>query len=157
MSAARRLVGVVKITITEAADWQPPGLTTNGHVEVSCEQVEQGVAEEDLVAWASGELGGMVIGEPPPAGEVFASAAAFDWPSVFKAGDVVRSRDGRTIGVVLVVGDSGGGEEPYYELHVDTATDGVPEGVTIWDPWTARVTNDTESLDEARRLGLRGV
>lgn len=156
MSEARRLLGVVKITISEAADWQPPGLTTNGHVEVSCEQVAKGIADQDLLGWAFDELSGMVIGEPPSA-EVVASAAAFDWPSVFKAGDVVRSRDGRDIGVVLVVVDSGGGDEPRYELHVDSAVDGVPEGVSIWDPWTARVTNDAESLDEARRLGLRGV
>src|SRR2546421_4384956 len=74
-----------------------------------------------------------------------------DWRTRFKKGDVVRSRDGEAFGVVLHVGrywDT----PPKYELQVD-----MPEGVGIWEPWAAVLSNDPVSVAEAKRLGLRGL
>lgn len=81
----------------------------------------------------------------------------YDWPSVFKPGDVVRSGDGRWIGVVLPVEDysEGDGDPPHWELHVDAAKDGEPQGVGIWEPWLAVLAEDEEGRTEVTRLGLR--
>ena len=78
-------------------------------------------------------------------------------PTAFLPGDVVRSRDGRLIGVVLTVQDSSSDDTPEWELHVDAAEDGERQGVGIWSPQDTVTSNDPESIAEARRLGLRGI
>lgn len=107
------------------------------------------------MAWAHGALSGKVL--PPPVSEddLRKRVASFHWPSVFKPGDVIRSRDGAAIGVVLTVGNYAPDDDPRYELHVDGAVDGVRDGVGLWDPWEAAIANDPDSVAEVQRLGLR--
>ncbi len=73
-------------------------------------------------------------------------------PPVFRPGDVVRSRDGSRLGVVLHVGQYSE-EPPKYELHVDEPD----QGVGIWPPWDAVLANDPESVAQAKAFGLRGL
>jgi hypothetical protein len=79
----------------------------------------------------------------------------FDWPSVFKPGDVVRDADRTMLGVIVHIGDCSWDDTPRWELHVDTAEPGVGVGMALWDPWHAVLSNDPESIAEAKRLGLR--
>jgi hypothetical protein len=151
----RRLLGVVKITVTEQRDWHPPGLTAGGRVTVTCEGVDSGVAESTLIRWAYDELSAKVLRAPLSRDDLKRQVASFDWSSVFKPGDVIRSRDGRMIGVVVMVGNYSPDDIPMYELHVDAAVDGVLTGGGIWEPWQAVPANDPESIAEAERLGLR--
>ena len=75
---------------------------------------------------------------------------------MFHPGDVVRSRDGECVGVVLGLGNySADDETPYWELHVDGARRGVPEGIGMWEPWDAVVVTDKATIEEARSHGLR--
>ena len=76
-----------------------------------------------------------------------------EFPATFKRGDVVRSTDGRALGVVLFVEDMGEFKPGLVELHVDMPG----QGVGIWNADTAVLSNDPASVEEARRLGLRGL
>jgi hypothetical protein len=81
---------------------------------------------------------------------------------VDEGGSWARSRFGTTdaltrIGVVLGVVNYRLTRPPRYELHVDAAVDGGLDGVGCWDPWIAVLSNDAESVAEARRLGLDGL
>jgi hypothetical protein len=67
----------------------------------------------------------------------------------FKKGDVVRANG--VLGVVLAVGGHPG-PPPWWELYVDG-----PDGVAVWRPEGATLAADTESIEEARWLGLRGL
>lgn len=73
-------------------------------------------------------------------------------PSGWRYGDVVRSRDGSTIGVVLLVDTDSWIDSPRFDLHVDTS-----DGVGICDPSTVVLSNDPASVAEAVALGLRGL
>jgi hypothetical protein len=81
----------------------------------------------------------------------------FDWPRVFKPGDVIRNRDRSIIGVIVHIGDYSSDDRPRWELHVDTAEPGIGAGMALWDPWHAVLSNDPESIVEAKQLGLRGL
>jgi hypothetical protein len=67
----------------------------------------------------------------------------------FKKGDVVRANG--VLGVVLAVGGHPG-PPPWWELYVDG-----PDGVAVWPPEGTALAADTESVEEALRLGLRGL
>lgn len=85
----------------------------------------------------------------------FPEVYEFDWPSVFKPGDVVRSQDGEWIGVVVAIIDFSPNETPRWELHVDAAKKGVPQAIGIWPPWQAIPAPDPQARIEAKRLGFR--
>jgi hypothetical protein len=65
----------------------------------------------------------------------------------FRPGDVVRSRDGASIGTVLHVEYF---NAPPVELHVDEPD----KGVGTWPADQAVLSNDAASVAEAKRLGL---
>lgn len=136
----------------------PPAI---GKVEVLWASADPGATEVRLKRWAIDELTNQVDGivypdgQPPPPERD--APVAFEWRNVFEPGDIVRRRDGATIGVVLGVVNYSSDDSPRYELHVDAAVDGRPDGVGCWDPWIAVISNDAEAVAEARRLGLRGL
>jgi hypothetical protein len=72
-----------------------------------------------------------------------------DWSKHFRAGDVVRGKDGTGFGVVRYVGRYSE-DPPKYELMVDEPK----SGVGIWEPSDAVLANDAGSIEEAKRLGL---
>ena len=72
-----------------------------------------------------------------------------DWPARFKKGDVVRGNG--VLGVVLAVVEHPGPPR-WWELHVDG-----PDGVAVWPPELTIIDTRPASLEEARRLGLRGL
>jgi hypothetical protein len=78
-----------------------------------------------------------------------------DSPTVLRPGDVVRSDDGSWLGVVLAMVNSSCDDRPRWELHVDAAEFGIPQGIGVWAPSDAVVSNDPASTQEAKRLGLR--
>ncbi len=131
----------------------PPGI---GDAEVLWESEDPGATEARLKRWALDELTGEVKRIFGPSAEALPRdhPATFPWPTVFRPGDVVRRRDGRTIAVVVGVVNYSPEETPRYELHVDVAVDGVRVGGECWDPWVAVPSNDADSIAEARGLRL---
>lgn len=77
--------------------------------------------------------------------------AEVDWSTRFKRGDVIRSKLGGELGVILAVVRNQG-VTTWWELHVDTS-----EGVGICYPEEAVLAPDDASRQEALRLGLRGL
>jgi hypothetical protein len=136
----------------------PPAV---GGTDVLWDSDDPGATEVRLKRWAIDQLRGdverLVYPNGRPSIPEPEHPAAFEWPSVFKRGEVVRRRSEATMGVVLGVVDYSSDESPRYELHVDVARDGDPVGVECWDPWIAMASNDPDSIGEARRLGLRGL
>ncbi len=63
---------------------------------------------------------------------------AFDWPDVFRVGDVVRSTDGNWLGVVVAIEDFSTDQTPQWELHVDGAKCGAREGRCHLAPMAGR-------------------
>jgi hypothetical protein len=75
---------------------------------------------------------------------------------LIKPGDVVRSRSEPGIGLVFSIVDSGY-DAPCWELHVNWVTAaGEREGVGIFDSESVLVSNDKQSIAEARFVGLLG-
>lgn len=73
--------------------------------------------------------------------------------TAFRAGDVVRTHDGRTVGVVLSAAD----EDELDAVFVDTAVDGMGAGVGSWPAAALVLADDEETRTLVRRLGLRGL
>lgn len=152
---ALRRLGVVEVRISKPAADHLPGLGVDGEVEIACHDVAPDVTEDQLLGCAWDELSGVVVPySDTDYHRLQREVASFDWPSVFPPGSLVRSRDGRTLGVVVEIADSGDEGLPRYELYVDGATDGELSGLGVWDPWTAVPANDAASRAEAHRLGL---
>ncbi len=82
-------------------------------------------------------MGGLSLRQKSAIEDPPSTDPSYDWPSVFRPGDIVRGRDGDSVGVVLLVGDYSGDESPKWELHVDFAVDGRSVGVNIINPWDA--------------------
>ena len=105
------------------------------------------------MAWD--ELSGMVVPDVNTDYQrLRREVASFDWPSVFTPGSVIRSRDGRRVGVVVDLLDHGDEQGPRYDLLVDSSSDGELAGILVWEPWNAVLSNDASSRAEAQRLGL---
>jgi hypothetical protein len=70
----------------------------------------------------------------------------------FRRGDVVRDRTGRHFGVVVHVERFDGPADP-----VELLVDEPGQGVGTWPAAMAVLSNDPDSIAEARRLRLRGL
>jgi len=79
------------------------------------------------------------------------SDPTYDWPSVFRRGDLVRSTSGHFIGVVVSIINYGD-DVARWELFVDGE-----DGIGVCEPWRVVVSNDAESIAQAKRLELRGL
>ncbi len=80
------------------------------------------------------------------------SDPTYDWPRVFKGGDVVRLDDGR-IAVVEMIMDYAPDPPAKWELIVRTISECGSLDDTITEPWLCHLA--PEGVAEAEALGLR--
>jgi hypothetical protein len=151
----RRILGKIEMTCYSQVATDRVQILT----EVQVESAHPDISDLQLRSWARDELtrAGDAARSSAPVPRSDLHPAGFDWPSVFSSGDVVRHRTDDQIGIVLKVVNYSSDTVPLYELHVDIAEAGVPTGIGCWAPWVAYLSNDAESIDRVRKLGLRGL
>jgi hypothetical protein len=139
------------------------GFLTGIRLDAAVEQASARLAEHVASHWSGQELPGpweptgenswIAGASPPPAAEDSddrPQSPTYDWPSVFRSGDVVRLDDGR-LAVVGCVMNYAAEPPAKWELVIRTLDSGHLDD-TIWAPWHCRLAPGAQ--DEAHRQGL---